>query len=158
MSPEERFWTKVVKGPESRDHWLWTAAVADDGYGRYTLNANRRTVAVRPHRYAFHLATGRPMAGLGMLMHECDVPICVRATTGPDTHVVEGTTRANMLDRHRKGRDANGAGFAWRGLAREHFTSRSRALRNEVRAHGWTRPERIAALIAGADPDAPTLF
>lgn len=158
MTPAERFWAKVAKGPAPEDHWLWRAAVADDGYGRYTLNAGGRTVAVRPHRYAFHLASGRPLDGFGTLMHECDVPLCVRATTGQDTHVVEGSTRANMLDRARKGRDANGTGFHWRGLAREHFAARSHALRDEVRAYGWTRPERIAALIAGTDPDAPTLF
>ena len=158
MTPEERFWTKVVKGPGPDAHWLWSAAVSDDGYGRYTLNANKNTVAVRPHRYAFHLATGRPMDSFGILMHECDVPICVRATTGQDTHLVEGSTRENMLDRRRKGRDTNGTGFAWRGLAREHFAARSRALRDEIRDHGWTRPEQISALLAGVDPDAPMLF
>lgn len=158
MTPEERFWVKVVKGPGPDAHWLWSAAVADDGYGRYTLNANSTTVAVRPHRYAFHLATGRPLNSFGILMHECDVPICVRATADLGTHVVEGSTRENMLDRRHKGRHANGTGFHWRGLAREHFAARSRMLRDEVRNYGWTRPERIAALIAGTDPDAPTLF
>lgn len=115
-------------------------------------------MAVRPHRYASHLATSRPLDGFGILMHECDVPMCVRATTDPDTHVVEASTRANMLDRRRKGRDSNGSGFQWSGLAREHFFAQSRALRDEARAHGRARPERIAALIAGTDPDAPTLF
>lgn len=158
MDTAERFWSKVVKGPSPEDCWLWSAAVSDDGYGRFTLNAEGRTVAVRPHRFAFHLLHGTALDGFGPLMHTCDVPICVRATADALTHLVEGTNRSNMLDRLAKGRDANGSSFRWRGLARAQFAARSVALRDEVRAHGWTRPQRVAALLAGVDPDAPTLF
>ncbi|MGY4541308.1 hypothetical protein ACVWY0_001217 [Arthrobacter sp. UYNi723] len=48
--------------------------------------------------------------------------------------------------------------FRWRGLSHALFAERSRLLRDEARAHGWGREERIRALIAGADPEAPTLF
>jgi hypothetical protein len=33
-SEAERFWAKVVRGPGERDCWIWTGAIADDGYGR----------------------------------------------------------------------------------------------------------------------------
>lgn len=158
-SIQNRFWGKVVKGPAPQDCWLWTAAVGDDGYGRFTLNADGRTQAVRPHRFAFHLATGIPLHGFGPLMHDCDVPICVHYSDSIElTHLLEGTERGNMLDRLAKRRDKNGSDLRWRGLARDHFASRSRELRNEVRDNGWSRPERVRALIAGVDPDAPTLF
>lgn len=38
LTPEdvERFWTHVVKGPRETDCWIWTGAIADDGYGQYS--------------------------------------------------------------------------------------------------------------------------
>jgi hypothetical protein len=63
-----------------------------------------------------------------------------------------------MADRLAKGRDSNGSMFRWRGLSRALFAQRSRTLRDEVRAYGWERGERIRALLRGADPEAPTLF
>ena len=105
MDTAERFWAKVVKGPAPEDCWLWSAAVSDDGYGRFTLNAEGRTIAVRPHRFAFHLLHGTELDAFGPLMHTCDVPICVRATADAFTHLVEGTNRSNMFDRLAKGRD-----------------------------------------------------
>ena len=155
---EDRFWSKVCKGPGQDDHWLWSAAVADDGYGRYTITRDGRTVAVRPHRYAHALATGQALDEFGPLMHLCDVPLCVRATDAAGTHIVEGSRRENMLDRRRKGRDTNGSGFRWREQSRAHFAANSRALRDEVRDHGWTRTKHVTALLAGNDPEAPTLF
>lgn len=155
---EQRFWSKVVKDPSPVGCWYWIGAVADDGYGRYSLNANNRTVAVRPHRYAYALATGKNLRDIPTLMHVCDMPLCVRATIEADSHLVEGNTRLNMLDRQRKGRDRNGSGFTWRGLARAHFAAQSRALRDEIRDHGLARQEILAALLAGQDPAHPKLF
>ena len=63
-----------------------------------------------------------------------------------------------MLDRLAKNRDTNGSSFRWRGLARRNFAEQSRALRDEVRAYGWSREQRVRAILAGADPDAPGLF
>ncbi len=39
MSPDEldRFYRKVVKGPRPDDCWIWTGAIADDGYGRFAI-------------------------------------------------------------------------------------------------------------------------
>ncbi|WP_018134008.1 hypothetical protein [Acaricomes phytoseiuli] len=158
VDAEERFWNKVVKDPAPHGCWYWIGAVADDGYGRYTLNANNRTVAVRPHRYAYALATGQDIRKLSTLMHVCDMPLCVRATADTDTHLLEGDARLNMLDRRKKGRDRNGSGSTWRGQARTHFAARSRALRNEIRDHGLTRPTVLEALRTGDDPSSPVLF
>ncbi|MEA5456917.1 hypothetical protein SPF06_19515 [Sinomonas sp. JGH33] len=163
---EERFWAKVVKGPRPDDCWIWTGAVADDGYGRFSYTEAGRHKSLRPNRLAYALVHGRelagiddPLAGLGEVMHHCDVPICVHAAVAPDeSHLHEGTNRENMIDRAQKGRATNGSALRWRGLPRADFAARSRALRDEVRAHGWGRPGRIAALMGGADPDAPTLF
>lgn len=49
---------------------------------------------------------GRRGGGLGrtltpdvLLMHRCDIPICVHATPGPDSHLAIGSMAANMRDR-----------------------------------------------------------
>ncbi|WP_139244516.1 hypothetical protein [Arthrobacter alpinus] len=63
-------------------HWLWTAAVGDDGYGRYFLRQGGRDTSVRPHRYAYELATGVPLAEGEVLRHVCNIPTCVRRGTG----------------------------------------------------------------------------
>ncbi|MFC8041553.1 hypothetical protein ACFUOZ_19550 [Paenarthrobacter sp. NPDC057355] len=158
QSVQQRFWSKVIKQDSERGHWFWIGAIADDGYGRLSINARGRTDSVRPHRFAYALAHGRELNTLGPLMHTCDIPICVRATTDELTHLVEGTVLDNMLDRRQKGRASNGQQFAWRGLPRQRFTEKSRALRDELTTHGTTRPDVLAALITGNDPEAPTLF
>ena len=99
----------------------------------------------------------RPVARPELLSLLGRTPV-VRVTAGLDTHLEPGTNRENMADRRSKRRDANGSMFRWRGLSRDLFVDRSRLLRDEVRIYGWSREERIRALIAGADPDAPTLF
>jgi hypothetical protein len=34
-STVDRFWSYVVKGPSLDDCWIWTGAIAEDGYGRF---------------------------------------------------------------------------------------------------------------------------
>lgn len=163
---EARLWEKVVRGPRPSDCWIWTGGVADDGYGRLSYTEAGRHKSLRPHRLAYAIAYGIELAGIddplvGLddeVMHRCDVPICVHATAGEDSHLHEGSNRANMIDRAQKGRALNGTALRWRGIPRAAFAARSRALRDEVREHGWSRPERVRALLTGADPDAPTLF
>jgi hypothetical protein len=152
--PADRFWSKVLKGPGPDSHWLWTAAVADDGYGRYFLRQDGGDTSVRPHRYAYELATGVPLAEGEVLRPVCNIPICVRPDPG---HLIAGTQRENMLDRVWDGRHANGATWRWRGVGRELFAARSRALRDAALAHGWD-PAILGPLMSGTDPDAPTLF
>ncbi len=154
-SDVERFWSKVIKSPSADGHWFWLGAIADDGYGRFTINHHGRTDAVRPHRYAYALAHQLGLNEFGTLMHDCDVPICVRPEPG---HLTAGTQRDNMLDRQRKGRDTNGSQFKWRGLPRQQFANSSRVLRDELKTYGFTRPTVLEALLSGNDPEAPTLF
>lgn len=150
----DRFWSKVLKGPGPGDCWLWTGAVADDGYGRFFLRQDGRDTSVRPHRYAFELATGSPLAEGDVLRHICNIPICVR----PDPeHLISGTQRENMLDRAWDGRHANGASWQWRGTGRAAFAARSHALRDAAREHGWDL-SILGPIMAGVDSEAPTLF
>ncbi|MGO2533419.1 hypothetical protein [Arthrobacter rhombi] len=154
---EERFWTKVIKGPRPGDCWFWLGAISDDGYGRFTLNRDGGTRAVRPHRYAYYLATGVPLDEMPSLMHDCDEPICVHANADNASHLVTGTHRENMLDRVKKRRHSNGSGLRYWGVGRAAQADRSRRLRDEILANGWD-DERIAAIRFNHDPDAPTLF
>ena len=150
----ERFWTKVLKGPGERDHWLFLGAVADDGYGRFFMLQGGRQTSVRPHRYAFEQANGISLTPDTVLRHVCNIPICVR----PDpAHLIIGTQRENMLDRAYDGRHANGATWRWRGIGKKTFAERSRALRDAALRHGW-EPAILEPLMSGTDPDAPTLF
>lgn len=154
-----RFWGKVLRQSGDAGHWFWVGAIADDGYGRFSINHDGRTDVVRPHRYSYALAHNNiELASFGQLMHVCDIPLCVRASDDELTHLVPGDTRVNMLDRQSKRRDDNGSGFRWAGLAKENFARNSRALRSELLEHGVTRPDVLAMLVAGADPEAPTLF
>ncbi|ALV47799.1 hypothetical protein MB46_19945 (plasmid) [Arthrobacter alpinus] len=89
-----------------------------------------------------------------MLRHVCNIPICVRPDPG---HFIAGTQRENMLDRVWDFWHANGATWRWRGVEREIFAARSRALRDAALEHGWN-PVIPDPLMSGIDPEAPTLF
>jgi hypothetical protein len=159
LSDAERFWSHVEKGPTADDCWIWTGAIADDGYGRFWTKDGDGQRVVRPHRFAHELATGVELPGSVLLLHSCDVPICVHAVTDrAETHLVEGTHRTNMLDRVQKHRHAN-RWSAWKfnGLARTERVQRSRDLRTVVRAFGWD-PERMSAALAGVEENYPRLF
>ena len=153
-APTDRFWSKVLKGPGPGDCWLWTGAVAGDGYGRYFLRQNGRDTSVRPHRYAYELVSGTSLRDGDVLRHICNIPICVR----PDPeHLIVGTQRENMLDRAWDGRHANDASWHWRGTGRAAFAARSHALRDAALEHGWDM-SILGPIMSGVDPEAPTLF
>ena len=160
ISEHDRFWGYVVKGPAADDCWLWTGAVSDDGYGRFWTKPDAaRQRAVRPQRYAYEEATGVALDSSTLLLHGCDVPLCVHADTDPEvSHVTPGTHRDNMLDRAQKGRHENRWTVVhYRGLPREERVRRSRELRDAVRDHGWD-PERIRRALNGIGPGQPTLW
>lgn len=95
---EERYWSKVVKGP---DCWLWTGSMSSKGYGR--ISAERRHVTAS--RVAYSLEYGAFDERLHVL-HRCDNPSCVR----PD-HLFLGTQVDNMADMNSKNRHGrSGAG------------------------------------------------
>jgi hypothetical protein len=86
---------------------------------------------VRPQRLLYEHVTGHERGEHLTLLHKCDVPICVHATAGADSHLHEGDTAANMRDRELKGRRGGGHP-GMRGLARSELARRSRALRAVV--------------------------
>ena len=158
LSESERFWSYVVKGPASADCWIWTGAVADDGYGRFwTAGTSGKQLTVRPQRYAYQLATGLELPSTTMLLHRCDIPLCVHADVDPErSHVRPGT--GNMGDRARRGRHENRhTTLGLRGLARAERARRSRQLRDAFRAHGWDE-HALHAILNGYDPANPTLW
>ena len=145
---ERRFWSKVIRGPLREHCWIWVGAIADDGYGRFHLDGT----SVRPHRYSLALGLGLAPGQLPELMHECDVPLCVNPR-----HLGMGDRQSNMVDRQRRLRSANGSGLRFRGLPRAAMAARSRALREDLLAHGWDA-QRIHAINAGSRVEDPTLF
>lgn len=174
QAEQYRFWSHVVRGPGIRDCWIWTGAIADDGYGRWWIRRGCTERIIRPHRYALAIALGGHLDGNNVAMHLCDNPICVRAETPPGLgrpdhrgeinggvaeealggwdwggHVVAGTQSQNLTEMGRKGR-----GGGWAGPTRAERAARSRALREAVRG-GWNE-EAVTA--ARTRTDQPTLF
>lgn len=152
----ERFFEKVVKGPEPDDCWIWVGAIGDDGYGRFSIRRGGREQMVRPQRLYYEHLTGRKLTPKVSLLHECDVPICVHVTAGADSHLFEGDDRMNMRDREQKGRAGRHRVFR-RGLSRKQLTARSRDLREVILTRGWDRVA-ISAVLSGNTPDQPALF
>ncbi|MCW2133361.1 hypothetical protein [Arthrobacter sp. VKM Ac-2550] len=158
VSPDEaRFWPKIIKGRRENDCWLWTGAVGDDGYGRYWIKTASAQQALRPQRFAYLLLTGEHLPADIKLLHTCDIPLCVRATGGKDSHLYPGTQADNLRDRSQKRRHANAHTWRWRGTGRTNFAAQSRQLRDALKEHGWDESV-IRPLMSGHDPNAPTLF
>lgn len=152
----ERFFRKVVKGPEPDDCWIWVGAIGDDGYGRFSIRRHGRERMVRPQRLLHEHLTGEKLQRDQNLLHECDVPICVHVTTGADSHLFVGDDRMNMRDREQNGR-AGRRRVLRRGLSRRQLYIRSRELRDVVLTRGWDRAA-MSAVLSGNTPDQPSLF
>lgn len=153
----DRFWAKVIKGPRPNDCWIWTGAVADDGYGRFWVQRGGKQRILRPQRFAYEELTGEPLHPSVTLLHACDIPLCVRATTDSSSHLHPGTQQMNMQDRADKRRHANGSSFRWRGVGRSQVHQQSLELRTVLLTNGWEE-SLIRPLLTGIDPNAPTLF
>jgi hypothetical protein len=155
---QERFWSHVVRGPERDDCWFWTGAISDDGYGRFAVKRAGVPMAVRPQRYAFELVTGEVLPSSMLLLHSCDIPICVHAAADLDqSHVAPGTHRENMLDRAQRGRYRNRQSLRLGDLPRQVRVQRSLDLRTVILEHGW-QPELISAALLGVELTHPRLF
>lgn len=73
LPPEVRFWRKVDKaGPGGC--WLYTGAIAANGYGSFWLHKGQSVLA---HRYGYEVQNGPIPDGLS-IDHLCRVRACVR--------------------------------------------------------------------------------
>lgn len=80
--------------------WLWPGAPNASGYGGYSLHGKTQLA----HRVSYAAFKGPIPKGTGdrfglVVMHKCDTPACVN----PE-HLLVGTQRENIDDRHKKGR------------------------------------------------------
>lgn len=78
----------------SGDCWLWTRSLDGSGYGNLSVNGRMW----RAHRFFYYEAFGIDPTGC-VVMHKCDEPKCVNPR-----HLILGTQRDNIRDRHEKGR------------------------------------------------------
>lgn len=80
--------------------WLWSAAVDNDGYGKFQYPVNGRQVHIRAHRWAYEHFVG-PIRDGDVVMHVCDTPPCVNPN-----HLDTGSPIDNNDDKIGKGRGA----------------------------------------------------
>lgn len=119
QSDLDRFDTRVEKTSKC---WNWTGSTFENGYGVFTL----RRKAVRAHRFAWHVANGRPIPDGLVIMHSCDNRICVNPN-----HLSLGTPLENVQDRNAKGRTARGEKTAKAKLTSDQV----RMIREDTRGH-----------------------
>ena len=160
MSDLDRFWTHVVKGHAVDDCWIWTGAVGDDGYGRFWTAGDGVTQrTMRPQRFHYRELTGVDLPPSTMLLHSCDVPLCVHVDIDQDvSHLRPGAAIDNQRDTARAGRQRNRYTIdRFGGLPRAERVAQSRRLREVVRTHGWD-PELIGRALSLVGTEHPTLF
>jgi len=88
----DRFWEKVDK---SGSCWLWTSAVAGNGYGQFHVGP--RNASPRPsHRIAWELTHGASIPEGAVIDHICFTPLCVNPA-----HLRATTTKLNVEYRRR---------------------------------------------------------
>ena len=92
---EERFWSKVRKGPKC---WVWTAHKDSNGYGKFYYDRE----ACLAHRVSYEIKYKSIPKGM-YVCHHCDNTSCVRSS-----HLFLGTQTDNMQDSTKKGRISKG--------------------------------------------------
>jgi hypothetical protein len=88
-----RFWPKVDRTGE---HWIWTKATDDNGYGKFWLDGQMEYA----HRVAWFLVHGKWPEELD---HACRIPACVR----PEPEHLEDVTHAENVRRGLAGKINN---------------------------------------------------
>lgn len=99
MSVQDRFDRFMAKVDMTPDCWVWTGAVATNGYGRFMWAPGEVRQA---HRAAYELAIG-PIPSGHVVRHRCDNRICVRPS-----HLETGTQADNINDAIQRDRAAVG--------------------------------------------------
>lgn len=132
--------------------WIYTGAVADDGYGRFwaptAAAAEGRSENVRPSRWVWQAHNGPIPAG-HVIRHDCDVTLCVRPAClrlGDQTdNLGDAMRRDRVTHRRRVGKaDRRGAAAA------------ARELRTAVLAavgRGVLDPAELGEVVAGVHAD-----
>ena len=105
-SIEERFWIKVQKTDTC---WLWIGAKNQQGYGTILFNGKIRLA----HRVSYEITIGY-LDRSSLLLHDCDVPACVRPS-----HLRPGTQLENMRQMHERGRALKG--YRGKSIRKKHW-------------------------------------
>lgn len=114
---------------------------------------------MRPQRFLYRNLTGTDLPADVMLLHRCDVPLCVHVDLDPEaSHLRVGGASQNQRDAARAGRQRNRyTSETFASLPRAERAARSRRLRDAVRDCGWST-DLIARALSGAGSDHPTLW
>lgn len=161
-----RFLRRVVRRPDTDPTdravltcAIWTGAIGDDGYGRFSITRDGRERTVKPHRYAAALFLGVPVAAGQVIEHVvCDLPVCVHAHPDPNVgHIWPSTQSDNLRRMQSRGRGGQRWWLrGWSGLARAERAERSRQLADAVR-DGWD-DDAVRAVLLRIDPAQIALF
>lgn len=123
---DQRFEKKFKK---TRGCWVWTGALAKNGYGQIGAGGKRGRV-LYAHRVAYELYIGK-VPDDSLVCHTCDNRQCVN----PD-HLFLGSYKDNMQDAVKKGRTARGERNGMRAQPHRRATGD----RNGSRTHPEKRP------------------
>lgn len=152
-----RFFSRVVCGPGPQDCHLWVGAIGSDGYGRFAIRRGPYPHVVRTSRYAAAAALqGQVLAASDLVLHMCDLPLCVRSVTAADietgirAHIILGTQSDNMRRMASMGRGGGRRAIFTRDAGVTARVARSRALRDAVRG-GWDDDAVQEALLGQPD-------
>lgn len=152
-----RFFSRVVCGPGPQDCHVWSGAIGSDSYGRYAIRRGGRSRVVRTSRYAAAAALeGQELTADELVLHECDLPLCVRSVALEDVnagirpHIVLGTQSENMQRMALMARGGGRRAIIARGAGVAARVARSRALREAVR-NGWDADAVQAALLGQSE-------
>ena len=160
----ERFRRRIVARPDTDPAdqryvtcAIWTGAIADDGYGRFSITRDAREWTVKPHRYSAALELGISIASGQVIEHVvCDNPICTRVHPDPAIgHIWPSTQSANLSRMQAKGRARRWWHRDWQELRTER-AERSRQLAAAVR-DGWD-DDRVRDVLLHINPAQTTLF